>query len=402
MIEPKKKRILKLAVQAGKIMMKSGAEIYRVEDTITRICKACNMPNVEVFATPTGIFVSIDSGEDHSDVLTYVSRLRGAATDLKKISDINAFSRRFTTTDLSIEAGLAELAKIEQQKPFPYGVRLLGAALVSSFFSAIFSASVIAAVCAFGIGLVSYVIAAFLERYDINYFIKGFCCCASATVLALSCGALGLTHNYSAIIIGTMMLFVPGAAITNSIRDLLSGDMLSGMARMTEAFVVAVSLAAGAGIIIKLWSIIGLNDVPATVYSPDLLVVFILGFVPTFGFALLFHVPKENLLPAALIGGIGWLAYQTFALCGSQTVLACFWGACVVGMLSEFGARTLKQASTVFAIPGIIPLVPGAGTYYTMLKVITGDYAAAASTGTQTLFMAGAIALGLLVTGSIV
>jgi len=56
---------------------------------------------------------------------------------------------------------------------------------------------------------------------------------------------------------GTIMLFVPGVAITNSIRDFLSGDMLAGVTRMVEAVVTAVSLAAGAGIVLKLWSIFG-------------------------------------------------------------------------------------------------------------------------------------------------
>ncbi|MFQ7474032.1 MAG: threonine/serine exporter family protein, partial [Anaerovoracaceae bacterium] len=63
--------------------------------------------------------------------------------------------------------------------------------------------------------------------------------------------------SYEPIIIGSIMLFVPGVAITNSIRDFLSGDMLSGIARMTEAVLTAVSLAAGAGVMLKLWGVIG-------------------------------------------------------------------------------------------------------------------------------------------------
>ena len=63
--------------------------------------------------------------------------------------------------------------------------------------------------------------------------------------------------SYEPIIIGSIMIFVPGVAITNSIRDFLSGDMLSGVARMTEAVLIAVSLAAGTGLILNLWSVIG-------------------------------------------------------------------------------------------------------------------------------------------------
>ena len=59
--------LMEMAVRAGEIMLASGAEVYRVEDTITRICKACRIDHVEIFATPTGIFVSLDDGDRGDD-----------------------------------------------------------------------------------------------------------------------------------------------------------------------------------------------------------------------------------------------------------------------------------------------------------------------------------------------
>ena len=97
----------------------------------------------------------------------------------------------------------------------------------------------------------------FLSRYSINYFIRGLCCCAAAAFLALLASAVIPGADYSAIIIGTLMIFVPGVAITNSIRDFLSGDMLSGLARATEAFIIAISLAVGAGMVLTLWYSVG-------------------------------------------------------------------------------------------------------------------------------------------------
>ena len=64
MINPIEKNVLMLALRAGEIMLMSGSEIYRVEDTVTRICKAYGIPYIEVFATTTGIFISLDSGGD--------------------------------------------------------------------------------------------------------------------------------------------------------------------------------------------------------------------------------------------------------------------------------------------------------------------------------------------------
>ena len=257
MINAYQKKILILAIYAGEIMMKNGAEIYRVEDTITRICKACGINYIEVFATPSGIFVSLDKGGDENDTQTYIKRIKGTGTDLNKISMINELSREFTTTDLSVEAGMKILKKIDNQKSYPAGLRLLGAALIASCYCMIFGGNMIDFGIAFPAGMICYAFSRFLARYETNFFIQGFCCCMLSAFIAVFASATIPNASYEPIISGVLMIFVPGVAITNSIRDFLSGDMLSGLARMTEAVLTAISLAAGAGVVLKLWSYMG-------------------------------------------------------------------------------------------------------------------------------------------------
>ena len=257
MDKQRKKKILRLAVTAGEIMMRSGAEIYRVEETIIRICKACKVDNVEVFAMPTGIFVTLDNDATDDSVATYVRRIQSSETDLTKISLVNQFSREFTTTDLSIEAGMHRLGEIDRQKRYHFTVRVIAASLVASCFAVMFGGNATDFGVAFITGAVCYTLSRFLEKYNINFFIRGLCCCALASFLALLISASLAKASYEPIISGTIMLFVPGVAITNSIRDFLSGDMVSGLGRMVEAFITAVSLAAGAGIVLKVWDMIG-------------------------------------------------------------------------------------------------------------------------------------------------
>ncbi len=253
----RKKSILHLAVRAGEIMMKSGGEIYRVEETIFRICKACGVDTVEVFALPTGIFVTLDNDMSRDSASTYIRRIRSGETDLNKISLVNQFSREFTTTDLSIEDGMARLEEIEKEKRYHFSIRVLAAAICSACFSVIFGGSAMDFCVTFILGMVCYTFSRFLQKYDINFFIRGLCSCALATFFALTVAASLPGTSYQFIIGGTIMLFVPGVPITNSIRDFLSGDMLAGLARMVEAFLIAVSLAAGTGLVLKLWALIG-------------------------------------------------------------------------------------------------------------------------------------------------
>ena len=128
---------------------------------------------------------------------------------------------------------------------------------------------------------------------------------------------------------------------------------------------------------------------------------FIFAFLGTLGFTLIFNVPLRHIPVASFVGGAGWVVFQIADAMGCGVAIACFFGACTVGLTSDIASKLCKEAATIFVIPGVLPLVPGAGTYYTMLAVIEGNLDQAAAKGIETLAMAGAIALGLLVMGTV-
>ncbi|MEL7654944.1 MAG: threonine/serine exporter family protein [Bacillota bacterium] len=129
---------------------------------------------------------------------------------------------------------------------------------------------------------------------------------------------------------------------------------------------------------------------------------FLFAFCSTVGFCILFHVPKKHIISASLVGACGWVTYTYFISSGSGSVLACFAGSCIVALISDLFSRAFKDAATIFIIPGILPLVPGANMYYTMLAILEGDVEKTASIGTETILMAGAIAVALLAVASII
>ena len=129
---------------------------------------------------------------------------------------------------------------------------------------------------------------------------------------------------------------------------------------------------------------------------------FLFAFCSTVGFCILFHVPKKHIVTSSFVGACGWATYTYFITSGSGSVLACFAGSCAVALLSDIFSRAFKDAATIFIIPGILPLVPGANMYYTMLAILEKDVEKTASIGTETMLMAGAIAVALLVVASII
>lgn len=115
------------------------------------------------------------------------------------------------------------------------------------------------------------------------------------------------------------------------------------------------------------------------------------AFISTLAFAVIFNVPVRYLLPGALAGTIGWLIFRSLG----STNTSIFFGAVGIGLLAEGGARMFRVPVLIIAVPGIIPLVPGAGAYSTMLALVKGDFIGALTKGTETLFAAGAIAVGI-------
>lgn len=134
----------------------------------------------------------------------------------------------------------------------------------------------------------------------------------------------------------------------------------------------------------------------------DIFLQFIYMLFPTLGFCVLFRVPLKSFPVCIFIGASTWACYQLFLYYNSSAVVAAFAAACLVGLLSDISSRIFKEAATIFIIPGILCMVPGAGIYNTMLSLLNNDMSGVTENGISTLLIAGAIAVGLLVMGALI
>ena len=127
----------------------------------------------------------------------------------------------------------------------------------------------------------------------------------------------------------------------------------------------------------------------------------IYAFLCTIGFAILFNIPKQNIIQSGIAGALGWMAYTNAQSMIDSVVFSAFLGAFVVGVVGEIFARIYKEPGTIFVVPGIIPLVPGYGLYYAMLKSVENDYEAAIQVGLETFLVAIAIASAIIASTSL-
>ena len=244
-----KNKLAKAATKAGMILLESGAETYRVEDTMTRICKAYGAEVVDAYATPTMILISFSI---ENELVHNIKRTSIKSVDLTKIDKVNDLSRHVTSNEVSLDEFMSSLEKLDHVKLYPHWIQLLGAAISTFGFGLFFGGSLKDALCAFFIGALLKVFTILLNRIEFNAFFTNLLGGSFVTLGAFGCVALGVCDSLDVVIISSIMLLVPGLAITNAIRDSVSGDLFSGLARTTEAIFIAVAIALGSGIVFAL------------------------------------------------------------------------------------------------------------------------------------------------------
>ena len=243
------KKLLVIAIYAGKIMLRNGGETYRVEDTILRICKSRTIQFAECFVTPTGIFLSM---EYQSEVLTYIKRINNRTINLNKIDLINNFSRKFVNKDISLDTALDILDNIDNEKEYSSRLRFFFGGLAGGFFSIMFGGNLLDLIAAFFTSAIVVSTTDYLARKKATFFLSNFIGSIVAAILAMLFSLSGFDFNIDKIIIGSIMPLVPGVAITNAVRDSISGELLSGVSRSLEAIIIAMSIAIGVWIILRL------------------------------------------------------------------------------------------------------------------------------------------------------
>lgn len=249
-MEMKGNILLKTVTLAGKLMLENGAETYRVEETMVRILQSFDVEESQSFVTMTGIMFSFTcEGQNFSKII----RVQNRGVNLHKIDEINALARAVEQKKYTIEETQARLLEIEAMPSYRRSTILFFGALSAFGFALFFKGTILDAIIAFMIGCVIKFISIKMDDYHVNAFFHNVICAAVAEGMALCFQQLFPNMNLDTVIISALMLLVPGLAITNAIRDTVAGDYLAGIARATEAFLIAIAIASGAGIMLSLW-----------------------------------------------------------------------------------------------------------------------------------------------------
>lgn len=240
------KLLMETAMLAGKLMLKSGAETYRVEDTMRHILKTSNLDTVEILVMLTGINASV-SGKDSMPV-TMIQSVESRSTNLSVIEQVNQISRKYCGGEICLEEAHKMLEEVD---PVVYRkwISIFAPVGVAAGFTLFFDGTVWDLLATLAAGSFLSLVMFGGGKLRIPDLIMDILNAVSAGFMALVMKRiLGGAMNLDIVIIGSIMPLVPGVAITNAVRDTLQGDYISGCARILEAFLKAASVALGIGI----------------------------------------------------------------------------------------------------------------------------------------------------------
>jgi len=239
------RELMDVALKAGEILLTSGAEIYRVEDTIIRICRSYNF-ECESFILPTGMFVSIAGSE--REFVSFTKRIKERTVDLHRIELVNTFSRNLKNNAVPYKEAMNILEGIENTRHFSFIIRLMAAGVTAFVFTLLFKGGIVEGTAAFFISVLIYFLREKISQTGFFQFFEFFVSGMTAGAVSLVAVSILPGLNIYKIIIGSIMILLPGVAITNGIKDALYGDIVSSLARLGEAVFIAAAVGAGVGI----------------------------------------------------------------------------------------------------------------------------------------------------------
>ena len=380
----------------GEAMYQCGGEISRIEDSLHRLGKKYGAKHVSVYAITSSIVLTAEFENDFS--VTQIRRITGRGSiDCQKMEKLNQLCRDCEENPIPVEQLQEKVLKLLQEEPnrtMVYLGQFIAAVAFTFFFGGNAKDAIVAAVGVFVICLMERYVRQFCSAELFFNIITSFVTGVVVNVISLFVSGLHVNQ----ILIGDIMVLIPGIAITNSIRYILSGDIISSFEKLMDSLMQAFGIAAGFMLSLLL---IRINPVSAeVVHSPWQAVVQVIAAAfGTLGFCIAFNTRKKYIIVPTLGGLLCWAVYLILQAMSVGVFAATFGAAAVVGIYGVIFAYIIKVPTTVLFIPACVPMIPGGNLYHLALAMISSDWDKCIENLVLLSLYAVGIALGLAAIG---
>ena len=390
---------LEIILKAGKILLSSGAEISRTEDTMNYIARAMNFKDLEAYVSNRGIFAT--AKKDDNTEITRIYNVPEVDINLSKIESINALSRRITQKSITIEEVINELEKIDTMPDYLIFWRLVAYTIGASGFSYAIGSSITDSIIAGIIGLILGVYMCTIKRIlnsDVLITILG-------SILIALFGNLfihfNIGSNLSVILLGAMIDIVPGVPFVNAIREYSQNNYNTGITLMMGALLTCISMAVGVAVVQSL--LFNTQIIPLYTSNLDsnsftsMFMRSIMAGIGTTAFAILFRVRKQHILDTSILGFISWFLFLTLSELQFNVMLSIFISGFIIAIASRILAVKRKCPAIVFLMTSLFPLLPGLSFYRSIYYMLMGQETIAISFAKESFLIAFTIAISIAI-----
>ena len=240
--------VLACILDMGELLLTNGGEVFRVEDTLSRLCAAYGFQKSNVFSITSSIVLTVECPD--GKILTQTRRIITRGTNLQRVAQVNSLSRQLCAKPVSVDEFQKKLEEIRKEKTYSRPIMAMGYALISCVFAVFFEGSWLDSLAAAISGLVVFFAQQAIARLRMNNLLENLLVSAFTALTVVFLVRMGIGNSAAKITIGNIMLLIPGISFTTSLRDIINGDTISGLIGISEAAIKAIAIAIGFAIVL--------------------------------------------------------------------------------------------------------------------------------------------------------
>jgi Uncharacterized conserved protein len=348
-----------------------GTTAQRLEAAITALSQRLDL-ECEAWSNPTGLILSFsDPGKPlGSTDTTRVIRLAPGENDLQKLCEADRIAEAVASGQMSIAQGHTALRSLDRpsstlsrvMQVLAFG---LAAAAVAGLWRLPWLDIGTAAVAGVLIGVLDQYTSARPGLKEAAEALAGLLAGVLATLVAVLVAPL----NLNTVVIASLVVLLPGMAITNAMNELSSQHWVSGTVRFAGALTTVMKLTVGAMIAVQLLGVLGLQPGVRASRPQQDWVEWAAILLAAFSFAVLFKARRRDypwVMGAAIAGYL--IARYAGQAWGSPAGI--FLSALALTAAGNGFGRWIQRPGALIRLPGIIMLVPGSASLRGLLTLV--------------------------------
>lgn len=385
-------KILQGILDIGEAMLQSGAENFRLEDSLYRMCKSYGFTRYDVFVIPSNIQITVETPE--GDIITQIRHIESTDINFDRLDYLNNLSRYVCQNkpdEKKLREKYLEVMNREEQHP---AVKYFAGVMGGTGFAVFFGCGFMDAIVAVIVSLMIVAVGEWLSKRESNLMVYNMILSFLSEVIIILLVRLGIGSHAEWIMIGIVMLLISGLGVTNGIRDLLQRDFISGSLNIMNAFLGAAGIAFGIALAMLLLDGVSLegfilnNSIPIQLISCT---------IACTGFAWWFKIKGRQVLYTSVGAFFTWAIYLVVFELEPSNFLATLLASIFVAFYAFIMSRINKAPSTIFLTASVFPLIPGPNLYYMMYGCVSRDMEMAFSETVVLLATCLAIAFGFII-----